>query len=179
MPDLGRFFNIDPLAKKYQYNSTYAFSENRVVDARELEGLEKVQINEGTKNLIIAVKGYQNGNPDPGKTQTKFYEKDSFVASLKNTFGNRNDTQVAVFDGSMNSRTPNDISASIKDFRTANPDGKLILTGHSMGGDNIVNVAKDNPDIKIDKVITIGISDPLGKADNELSKNVTSADNYY
>jgi hypothetical protein len=41
-PDIGRFFNIDPLADKYVYNSPYAFSENQVVAFRELEGLEKV-----------------------------------------------------------------------------------------------------------------------------------------
>ncbi len=40
MPDVGRFFNVDPLAEKYTHNSTYAFSENRVIDGRELEGLE-------------------------------------------------------------------------------------------------------------------------------------------
>ncbi|QBJ85146.1 RHS repeat-associated core domain-containing protein [Chryseobacterium gleum] len=40
MPDLGRFFNIDPLTEKFVYNSPYAFSENRVIDGRELEGLE-------------------------------------------------------------------------------------------------------------------------------------------
>ena len=39
-PRVGRFFAVDPLAKKYPHNSTYAFSENRVVDAVELEGLE-------------------------------------------------------------------------------------------------------------------------------------------
>ncbi len=33
---------IDPLAEKYTYNSPYAFSENRVIDGRELEGLEWV-----------------------------------------------------------------------------------------------------------------------------------------
>jgi RHS repeat-associated protein len=43
-PDIGRFFNIDPLAEKYVYNSPYAFSENQVVAHRELEGLEKVLI---------------------------------------------------------------------------------------------------------------------------------------
>jgi RHS repeat-associated protein len=41
-PDIGRFFNIDPLADKYVYNSPYAFAENRVIDGRELEGLEWV-----------------------------------------------------------------------------------------------------------------------------------------
>ncbi|CAA7196831.1 DUF6443 domain-containing protein [Chryseobacterium potabilaquae] len=40
MPDIGRFFNIDPLAEDYIHNSTYAFSENRVIDNVELEGLE-------------------------------------------------------------------------------------------------------------------------------------------
>ena len=37
---IGRFMSIDPLAEKYPYNSTYAFSENRVINAREIEGLE-------------------------------------------------------------------------------------------------------------------------------------------
>lgn len=39
-PRLGRFFAVDPLFREYAYNSTYAFSENRVVDGIELEGLE-------------------------------------------------------------------------------------------------------------------------------------------
>ncbi|MDD3740346.1 MAG: hypothetical protein PHH30_03820, partial [Bacteroidales bacterium] len=39
---IGRFFAIDPLAAKYPYNSTYAFSENRVIDCVELEGLERM-----------------------------------------------------------------------------------------------------------------------------------------
>jgi len=41
-PRVGRFFAIDPLAPKYPHNSPYAFSENRVIDAIELEGLESV-----------------------------------------------------------------------------------------------------------------------------------------
>lgn len=39
-PAIGRFGAVDPLAEKYMYNSTYAFSENRLVDGVELEGLE-------------------------------------------------------------------------------------------------------------------------------------------
>jgi hypothetical protein len=46
-PAIGRFFNIDPLAEKYVYNSPYAFSENHVTSHIELEGLEKVSINGG------------------------------------------------------------------------------------------------------------------------------------
>jgi RHS repeat-associated protein len=39
-PRIGRFWSIDPLAAKYPHNSPYAFSENRVIDGVELEGLE-------------------------------------------------------------------------------------------------------------------------------------------
>lgn len=41
-PRLGRFFAVDPLNYEYPYNSQYAFSENQVIGAVELEGLEKV-----------------------------------------------------------------------------------------------------------------------------------------
>ena len=39
-PRVGRFFAIDPLFRKYPHNSPYAFSENRVIDGIDLEGLE-------------------------------------------------------------------------------------------------------------------------------------------
>jgi RHS repeat-associated protein len=41
-PQIGRFIEIDPLADEYEYNSTYAFSENKVTSHVELEGLEAV-----------------------------------------------------------------------------------------------------------------------------------------
>lgn len=43
-PRLGRFFSTDPLAPDYPWNSPYAFSENRVIDGVELEGLEVVSV---------------------------------------------------------------------------------------------------------------------------------------
>jgi len=42
-PRVGRFFAVDPLAFKYPWNSSYAFSENRVIDGIELEGLEYIR----------------------------------------------------------------------------------------------------------------------------------------
>jgi RHS repeat-associated protein len=42
---LGRFWSVDPLARKYPWNSPYAFAENDVVSSVELEGLERVQFN--------------------------------------------------------------------------------------------------------------------------------------
>lgn len=43
-PRLGRFFAVDPLAREFAYNSPYAFAENRVIDGKELEGLEVLLI---------------------------------------------------------------------------------------------------------------------------------------
>jgi RHS repeat-associated protein len=37
---IGRFMSIDPLAQQYEYNSPYAFQENKLGLGRELEGLE-------------------------------------------------------------------------------------------------------------------------------------------
>jgi RHS repeat-associated protein len=39
-PRIGRFLSVDPLRSNYPYNSNYAFSENRVIDKIDLEGLE-------------------------------------------------------------------------------------------------------------------------------------------
>ncbi len=40
-PQIGRFWQIDPLSEGYVHNSTYAFSEHHVTSHVELEGLEK------------------------------------------------------------------------------------------------------------------------------------------
>jgi RHS repeat-associated protein len=49
-PRVGRFFAVDPLALKYPHNSPYAFSENDVIRAIELEGLEKYIFNKNYRN---------------------------------------------------------------------------------------------------------------------------------
>jgi RHS repeat-associated protein len=58
-PRIGRFFAIDPLSAKYPWNSSYAFSENRVVDAIELEGLEYATLeyksNDGGKPVFVKI----------------------------------------------------------------------------------------------------------------------------
>ncbi len=49
-PRLGRFFAVDPLTAKYPWNSPYAFSENRVIDGIELEGLEVIKFGDKQPN---------------------------------------------------------------------------------------------------------------------------------
>jgi len=42
----NRFFAPDPLERSFPWNSPYAFSENRLIDGVELEGLETVRFND-------------------------------------------------------------------------------------------------------------------------------------
>ncbi len=53
-PQLGRFIEIDPLSEKYVYNSTYAFSENKVTGHVEIEGLEAANANDINNPLVRA-----------------------------------------------------------------------------------------------------------------------------
>jgi hypothetical protein len=51
---------IDPLAEKYQYQTTYSFCENRVIDWREIEGLEGTptqQWNGAFRGMILQLAG--------------------------------------------------------------------------------------------------------------------------
>ncbi|MBU2019071.1 MAG: hypothetical protein KJ941_05445, partial [Bacteroidetes bacterium] len=59
-PRVGRFFAVDPMAKIYSYNSPYAFSENRVIDAIELEGLEIFAIRD--KGYALALDHLQHSD---------------------------------------------------------------------------------------------------------------------
>jgi len=65
---IGRFFNVDPLAEKFPYNGVYNFSENRVVDGVELEGLEWERTIDKNGNVVSATYvGYdENGNAPEG-----------------------------------------------------------------------------------------------------------------
>ncbi len=93
-PEIGRFFNIDPLSEKYVYNSTYAFSENQVVAHRELEGLEKVDI----KNES----GILDKKVDPSKgTMEAFVARGQFVATEKQGDKETGQAQIGITFGSI------------------------------------------------------------------------------
>ncbi len=78
-PRLGRFLSIDPLAAKYPWNSPYAFSENRVISAIELEGLEAHDLNSsGSVNHDAGVQGPQ---PQSGGTVNGPYKNGSAANS--------------------------------------------------------------------------------------------------
>ena len=53
---MARFLSVDPLAKSYPWNSTYAFAENDVIRSIDLEGLEKFIITVQPVNQVGGTK---------------------------------------------------------------------------------------------------------------------------
>src|SRR5690554_2199644 len=83
---IRRFFNIDPLSEKYAYQSHYNFSENRVIDGRELEGLEWESIHneDNTTTLQLTIQLYNEADLDK-KQLNKF--KENITQSFTETYG--------------------------------------------------------------------------------------------
>lgn len=67
-PRVGRFFAVDPLGKKYPHNAPYAFSENRIMDGIELEGLEYLSVNDSD----IPASGVSQNKTDGNNTDLDF-----------------------------------------------------------------------------------------------------------
>jgi len=75
-PRLGRFFAVDPLSASYPHNSPYAFSENVVIHAVELEGLEKIE--------VFSDKVDMNGNKKGSDSYDSNNQLYLFTADLEN-----------------------------------------------------------------------------------------------
>lgn len=80
-PRLGRFFAVDPLFAEYPWNSNYAFSENRLIDGIELEGLEYKPINDANgKTTGAEYVGYdKDGCPVAGSVTMVAWEETKVV----------------------------------------------------------------------------------------------------
>jgi hypothetical protein len=176
-----RFFNVDPLAEKYAYQSPFNFSENKVTAHRELEGLEAVDFrkNDGYKNLVVVVQGH-SGDTVKGHTQARNRGDGSVDENGLGALNqlNSKDTRVVIFDSSQNENTKDDINSTITSFNKNHPDGGVTAVGHSLGGDNLVEKVNENKDLKINLMITLDIMDYY--SDTKIkSKNVSKVMNYY
>ena len=87
---IGRFFNLDPLAEKFFYNSPYAFSENKVISHFELEGLEAVlAITSGKHHITgknLSARGQYIKEARGGDAITKHFNSggiDNLVSAFK------------------------------------------------------------------------------------------------
>ena len=76
-PQIGRFWQVDLLATDYPHNSTYAFSENKVIRHVELDGLEAVDFVYG----IGAALRDDFGTPDG---RSNIQDRPGFVRAFNN-----------------------------------------------------------------------------------------------
>ena len=174
---IARFVVVDPLTEKYNTWSPYVFSGNRVVDSRELEGLEPVdyRADDNCTNLVVVNLGYDGQNRPEGSTQN--VGPDDALGTIQGSGG----LDVVHYASSQTQSTQNDMLGTIKSFQSAHPEGKVIMVGHSGGADNNVELAKNNPDVKINMMITLDVRDPkqTGWTDTNIPSNVQSSINYY
>lgn len=124
---IGRFMSIDPLTEEYNTWSPYTFSGNRVIDARELEGLEPhsvhASLQEASRNFSTQYNGYSiRNNVEVG---TQFYKVEtengthySYTSPVQGTTGFVDPTQANDFP----------------------QESVLVGDGHTHGADNNFNL---------------------------------------
>lgn len=120
--------SIDPLAEKYSYQSLYNFCENRVLEARELEGLEAFYIH-GTES-----------------SPNRWTEK-SVKTIMQLTNNKTSNTGFSWEDRSGITNNSNDryeAAKSLVDYIIANriKGEGITLIGHSHGGNVAIQAAK-------------------------------------
>lgn len=76
-PAIGRFFSIDPLAEKYDYQSPYNFAENMIISHREIEGLEGAYAVQG---VATQMEINREGDPESAKAASKAFTTSAAVA---------------------------------------------------------------------------------------------------
>lgn len=84
-PQIGRFWQVDPLAEDYPHNSTYAFSENKVTGHIELEGLESLDARYGMNQLWRSVKSEIYNLFSPADNASAGYQNKLIVEDDKTT----------------------------------------------------------------------------------------------
>ncbi|UQB69787.1 DUF6443 domain-containing protein [Epilithonimonas zeae] len=176
MPDVGRFFNVDPLAEKYTYNSTYAFSENAVISYRELEGLEKVLAIFYTGGAQGAAKVYPKAS-EAGTTGQLF----NYAASNAREKGYGFKGAI-IGSGFTNGSS---VSKGTKFIENNYEKGDIVITyGYSYGGDNSMELGSELKDknIPVQLSMIVDSSDgPLGNSTvkTDVSDNTLVAVNTY
>ncbi len=174
-PRLGRFFAVDPLFREYPHNSVYAFSENRIMDAIELEGLEAYFIHGTFSNN----KRWTNKEGNPNEiaeqlqrlTNTTWYDTKFEWGGFLN-YGNN-------FFNDIEDRTKA-AKKLVKRIMKNRVEGEdITLIGHSHGGNvaiqavPLLKAALDKANITDVKINLITIATPAVNAKDNLENPET------
>jgi RHS repeat-associated protein len=154
-PRLGRFFSVDPLAAKYPHNSPYAFSENRVLDALELEGAEAYYIHGTVKS---------SAGDFTGKVNSMNMSK-SDLSDISKVFDNKTINRGFNWSGLNNDNSRHDAAKSLALYilATRTNDEPISLIGHSHGGNVAIeaaNILIENHGLKADQINIVALNTP-------------------
>ena len=183
-PRLAKFFSIDPITRGYPELTPYQFASNTPIQAIDLDGAEAQKVNEDVNTLVIVIQGWEGFDPLPNRTQFENNKARGAKSDAGdfNTLNELNSTklQVVQFSSSDNDLTTKiDVAVTIKEYKKSNPHGKVVLVGHSLGADNAIELVNENPDINIDYLITVDISDGTHPDANTIPGNVKNAINFH
>jgi RHS repeat-associated protein len=169
-PQIGRFLQIDPLAPQYVHNSTYAYAENDVIRAIDLEGLEKYIV---TFRAFIPQEKVRN--PDSTRND-KYYAGDNRREYQANATRYRTSQSVNVdFDNKKMSRLQNIAAGSTG----LDKDGKPITSstagkaGNIQGNTDAFEKGEDNAVIKFDTHASNKLSAAAPAIDAVLNLTIT------
>ena len=151
-PRVGRFFAVDPLFREYPWNSTYAFSENRLLDGVELEGLEVTFVHgtlsdptRWTEETKSALKALTNNEAEL-----------NFDWSTKAVIGKRGSAWYGN-DEVDRTRAAESLTAYVLNPKNRVDNEEITLIGHSHGGNVALQAAQmiyEKTGVKVN-VITI------------------------
>jgi Leucine-rich repeat (LRR) protein len=156
--DIGRFFNIDPLAEKYLYNSPYAFSENKITSHIELEGLEAWDVNgEWNEENIAKYEEYATKKAEQLKESGEKFICEDFALEVLISFASENGLPIQIVNGAgtfnPSSKEFNDVeqftnavmsTTGARDFQNE-ANTTEVATSEVEKGDMLINRWDDGP----------------------------------
>lgn len=164
-PAIGRFMSIDPLTEKYVDWTPYAFSGNRVIDARELEGLEP-HVLFGTQQQAADNFGQQyNGYSINKKVEvgTQFYKQTD--ADGESCYGYA--TPVQGVESFMQTSQANDIPSNAVVSGDAHTHSNENDSSTIQIFDNVTQNAVDSKEVNLSNISGFQISSSSNKPSSE------------
>mgnify|MGYP000895942423 CR=1 FL=1 len=150
----------------------------------EYERTINLMIEKKIRFAIFVIQGLLKEDPEIGEEKAVYptdidYEGLGKIKNLES-----HDTIVNIYLSSTLENTKNAVLREIKDLRKVDESIKIIMVGHSMGADNIVELTKENRDIIFNFIILLDIKDAtscgiLSIDDDNINENVENVINYY
>ena len=153
-PRIGRFLSVDPLFKSYPANSPYAFAENDVIRAIDLEGLEKYIV---TARSFIPMKTLDNPFYSPNFKSSSFKGDNRYYYTVNNASYRTEQKVVADFDRRKVYYTNNTASGSVG----YNSKGNVVETSDPATAGSIRNTPMTEKSTSVTIYLKVDASNKL------------------